>query len=225
MKLTTIRTSGGTRAARAEDDGTLVELPYPDVGALLLDPQWPVAAAGRAHEAMFCDRAPLLARPGKVVRVDLGRRSFHVTRPESLAGPRDAIVLSRESVAATWKAEPAVVMGRLGTIAGFSILNEVTVPWLSLGPALVTPDELPGGLRPRLALHSFVDGRPVQKTDTADLDFVALVHRVSQHVRLEPGDVVAAGCEEVPLLLSEGSVLETEIDEIGFHENVLARVM
>lgn len=228
MKLTTIRTRGGTRAARAEGDGTLVELPYPDIGALLLDPladpQWPVAPGRRVHEVMFCDRAPLLTRPGKVVRVDLARRSFRVTRPESFAGPRDAIALAQESVAATWKAELAVVIGRLGTIAGFSILNEVTVGWLSLGPALVTPDELPGGLRPRLALHSFVDGRPVQKTDTGDLDFAALVHRVAQRVRLEPGDVVAAGHDEVPLLLSEGCVLETEIHEIGFHENVVERV-
>ncbi|MEU4666658.1 fumarylacetoacetate hydrolase family protein [Amycolatopsis sp. NPDC023774] len=223
MKLTTIRTSGGTRAARTEGDGTLVELPYPDVGALLLDPQWPLATGRQTHEAMFCDRAPLLAHPGKVVRVDLDRRSFHVTRPQSLAGPRDAIVLPQGSVAVRWKVEPAAVIGRRGTIAGFSILNEVTVPWLALGPALVTPDELPGGLRPRLALHSFVDGRPVQKTDTGDLDFAALVHRVSQRVRLEPGDVVAAGHEEVPLWLCEGSVLETEIDEIGFHENVLQR--
>ncbi|MEW2505525.1 hypothetical protein ACQPXB_44470 [Amycolatopsis sp. CA-161197] len=82
MKLTTIRTRGGTRAARAEGDGTLAELPYPDIGALLLDPlvdpladpQWPVAPARRVHEVMFCDRAPLLTRPGKVVRVDLARR-------------------------------------------------------------------------------------------------------------------------------------------------------
>ena len=60
-------------------------------------------------------------------------------------------------------------------IAGFAVLNDVTMrdwqyrspmwdqgkTWeqtTPLGPYLVTPDELPGGTRPRLDLAAFVDG-------------------------------------------------------------------
>ena len=55
---------------------------------------------------------------------------------------------------------------------------EATTP---IGPVLVTPDELPGGVRPALSLTAAVDGETVQKADTSDLVFdpVALVRYVS----------------------------------------------
>ncbi|WP_326566409.1 fumarylacetoacetate hydrolase family protein [Amycolatopsis rhabdoformis] len=223
MKLTTIRTSRGTRAARAEGDGTLVELPFADVGALLRDPHWPAAADGPVHEAMFAERSALVTRPGKVVRV--GRDSVRVTRPRLLSGPRDPIVLPQETVAVWWKTELAVVIGPAGAVAGFSMLNEISeIGRLSLGPALVTPDELPGALRPRLTLCSFVDGRSVRNSAPAELDFGALVADLALRLPLDPGDVVAVARDEVPLVLNAGSVLEVEIDELGFHENALAGV-
>ena len=104
-----------------------------------------------------------------------------------------------------WEAELAVVIGGTGpaaptrtrpsrAIAGFTVLNDVTMrdwqyrttQWLQgktfeattpIGPVLVTPDELPGGVRPALQSPSTVDGETVQKADTSDLVFdpVALV--------------------------------------------------
>ena len=97
-------------------------------------------------------------------------------------------------------------------IAGFAVLNDVTMrdwqyrtqQWLQgktfehttpFGPVLVTPDELPGGVRPTLDISCTVDGDTVQKANTADLVFdpVALVEYISTIVTLRPGDVIATG--------------------------------
>ena len=117
---------------------------------------------------------------------------------DALIGPRDAIQLPPESSAVDWEAELAVVIGRTvrradendasAAIAGFCILNDVTIrdwqyrttQWLQgktfeattpLGPALVTPDELPGGVRPALQITGAVNGETVQKANTSDLVF------------------------------------------------------
>ena len=64
-----------------------------------------------------------------------------------------------------------------------------------VGPYLVTPDELPGGVRPTLEVRCAVDGELMQRDNTADLLFdpVALVEYVSTMVRLNPGDLIATG--------------------------------
>lgn len=97
-------------------------------------------------------------------------------------------------------------------IAGFEGLNDVTVrdwqyrtpQWLQgktfegstpFGSVLVTLDELPGGVRPALALRCEVDGETVQESTTADLVFdqVALARYISQIVTRHPGNVIASG--------------------------------
>jgi acylpyruvate hydrolase len=263
MKLTTIRTLSGTRAARVENDGTLVELPCPDVGELLNAPDWRAVAGsggGAIHEAMFTDRAPLVPRPGKIICVGRDNRDHvlasqvqkNLTRfamlPAVVIGSRDAITLTSEPTTADWEPLLAVVLGAPvqraseaeaeAAIAGFSIFNAVTMRngqcaragETPFGPTLVTPDEVPGGVRPRVTLRGFLDGVLVQETCTAALvlDPVALVRYLSRIVPLGPGDVIATGTpggasriggRSRPLV--EGSVLEAEIDEIGFQENVV----
>ena len=171
--------------------------------------------------------------------------------PEALVGPTDPIVLDPASAAVDWEAELAVVVGtsvRRATtaeaeaaIAGFSVLNDVTmrdwqfrsVQWLQgktfedttpFGPVLVTPDELAGGVRPRLRLTCTVDGKIVQSADTGDLVFdpVALVEYISAIVTLRPGDVIATGtpggvghARKPPRYLRDGSIVVTEIEGIG----------
>jgi acylpyruvate hydrolase len=153
MRLLTIRTSGGTRAARQEG-AQVVELPYGDVGALLASgPNWRDAAAsdGPRHPLPDVDLAPVVARPEKVICLGLNYRS-HIeemgrelpTHPtlfskfsRALIGARDPIVLPPESEMVDWEAELAFVIGRparraRGTeatraIAGFCVLNDVSV--------------------------------------------------------------------------------------------------
>ena len=176
---------------------------------------------------------------------------------DALIGPRDPIQLAPESSAVDWEAELAVVVGgtvrRAGAaeaataIAGFTVLNDVTMrdwqyrttQWLQgktfeattpIGPVLVTPDELPGGVRPALSLTAAVDGETVQKADTSDLVFdpVALVRYVSVIMTLRPGGVIATGtpggvghARKPPRYLAAGMTLTTEIGGIGRLENAV----
>ena len=174
---------------------------------------------------------------------------------EALIGAHDDIALAPESDAVDWEAELAVVVGATvrrargvhaeAAIAGFAVLNDVTMrdwqyrtpmwdqgkTWEAttpLGPFLVTPDELPGGVRPGLDLAGYVDGEQVQHANTADLVFdpVRLVEYVSTIVTLKPGDVIASGtpggvghARKPPRFLDDGSILVTEIELLGRTEN------
>ena len=179
---------------------------------------------------------------------------------EALIGPRDDIEIPPESDQVDWEAELVVVIGTQvrrasadqaeAAIAGFTVMNDVTMrdwqyrtkEWLQgktfesttpLGPVLVTPDELPGGVAPSLALSTSVNGEVMQKADTSDLVFdpVALVRFLSTIVTLKPGDVIATGtpggvghARKPARYLADGDVLVTEIEGIGRLENVARAV-
>lgn len=174
---------------------------------------------------------------------------------DTLIGATDDIVRPEETDAFDWEVELAVVIGspvrRASTaeaeqaIAGFTVLNDITCrdwqfrtrEWLQgknwdsttpVGPCLVTPDELPGGVRPALAVRLEVDGEEMQSDTTADLLFdpVALVEYVSTMVRLNPGDIIATGtpggvghARKPERYLVGGETVVAEIDGIGRLEN------
>lgn len=178
---------------------------------------------------------------------------------EALIGAHDDIELAPESAAVDWEAELGVVVGRrvrradedeaVAAIAGFTIVNDVTMrdwqyrtqQWLQgktfeattpVGPVLVTPDELPGEVRPTLTLRAEVDGETVQESRTDDLVFdpVHLVRYISTIVTLQPGDLIATGtpggvghARKPPRYLVDGSRLATEISDIGRLANVCRR--
>lgn len=174
---------------------------------------------------------------------------------DALTGPYDDIPAPEETEALDWEAELALVIGRrvrrargpeaAAAIAGFTVLNDVTCrdwqfrtrEWLQgktwdsstpIGPYLVTPDELSGGVRPALGLRLLVDGELMQSDSTGDLLFdpVALVEYVSTVIRLNPGDVIATGtpggvghARKPPRFLVGGETVVVEIDGIGRLEN------
>lgn len=178
---------------------------------------------------------------------------------EALIGGRDDIVMPPETERLDWEAELAIVVGATvrradeseaeSAIAGFTVLNDVSVrdwqtrtgQWLQgktweattpVGPVLVTPDELPGGVRPDLAISASIDGETVQSSRTANVVFdpVALVRYVSTIVTLRPGDVIATGTPAgvgmgmTPARwLAPGQVLRTEIEGIGVLHNTVRR--
>ncbi|MGY1704536.1 fumarylacetoacetate hydrolase family protein [Geodermatophilus sp. SYSU D00697] len=176
---------------------------------------------------------------------------------DTLVGSGDDIVKPPETTEFDWECELAVIIGapvRRATgaqaeaaIAGFSVLNDVTCrdwqfrtrEWLQgknweattpLGPHLVTPDELPGGVRPKLEISTRIDGETVQEDTTGDLLFdpVALVEYVSTIVTLRPGDVIATGtpggvghARTPARYLEVGQRLTTEISGLGRCENTV----
>ena len=152
MRLATIRTERGTRAARIEGD-RVVELVVPDVGVLLasgVDPA-DATASGPVHGVDEVDFAPLVPRPDKVLCLGLNYRA-HIAEmghdlPDhptvfskyaiALIGARDDIWLPRESDAVDWEAELGIVIGRpvrrasvaeaRAAIAGYTVVNDVSM--------------------------------------------------------------------------------------------------
>jgi acylpyruvate hydrolase len=170
---------------------------------------------------------------------------------DTLIGATDDIRRPDETEAFDWEVELAVVVGarvRRATteqaeaaIAGFTVLNDITCrdwqfrtrEWLQgknweattpVGPYLVTPDELPGGVRPVCDVRLSVDGEIMQTDTTGDLLFdpVALVEYVSTMIRLNPGDIIATGtpggvghARKPERYLVGGETVVAEIDGIG----------
>jgi 2-keto-4-pentenoate hydratase/2-oxohepta-3-ene-1,7-dioic acid hydratase in catechol pathway len=102
----------------------------------------------------------------------------------------------------------AAVIGAEGAIGGFTLLNEWHAPQLpgakardfaiSLGPTVVTPDEL----------------------ETAG-DWEPLLDHVGRNTLLVPGDVIAAGGELLGPFRA-GDVVEAGFEPIGTLRNVVA---
>lgn len=174
---------------------------------------------------------------------------------ETLIGAKDQISLPPETASVDWEAELVVVVGRRirrgslaeaeASIAGFSIMNDVsmrdwqhrTTQWMQgknwehstpVGPCLVTPDELPGGLRPDVQITTEVNGELMQEARTGDLVFdpVELIRYVSTIVTLNPGDVIATGtpggvgaARTPPRYLSPRDEVTCTIEGVGMLRN------
>ncbi len=170
---------------------------------------------------------------------------------DCLIGATDDIVRPDETAEFDWEAELTIVIGKpvrraseqeaADAIAGFTALNDAscrdwqfrTREWTQgknwdsstpVGPVLVTPDELPGGVRPALRIGATLNGEVVQDDTTADLVFdpVALVQYVSTMIRLNPGDMIATGtpggvghARKPPRYLVPGDEIVVEIEGIG----------
>ena len=178
---------------------------------------------------------------------------------DTLIGAGDEILLPPETDELDWEVELAVVVGTSvrradaaqaeAAIAGFTVLNDITCrdwqfrtrEWLQgknwdsstpVGPYLVTPDELPGGVRPELDVRLSVDGEVMQSDTTADLlfDSVALVQYVSTMIRLNPGDIIATGtpggvghARTPRRYLVGGETVVAEIAGLGRVENLVVK--
>ncbi|HLT67608.1 MAG TPA: fumarylacetoacetate hydrolase family protein [Microbacterium sp.] len=177
--------------------------------------------------------------------------------PNTVVGPHDEVKIPRNSTKTDWEVELAIVIGKRASyldgpeqsidhIAGFTIANDLSErewqieisggqwckgksgPGFSpLGPWLVTPDEVDHA---DLRLRSFVNGEPRQYSSTSDLifDVPYIVWHLSQHLALEPGDVIMTGTPEGVALsgrfpyLKAGDVVELEIDGLGAQRQVFA---
>lgn len=141
--------------------------------------------------------------------------------PSCIVGPRDDIVIPRQSRKTDWEVELAIVIGQRGSylslreapsvIAGYCICNDLSErefqierggTWTKgkgcptfgpLGPWLVTPDEIKDVQK--LPMWLDVNGRRMQTGNTATMIFPVayLVSYISQFMALEPGDVITTG--------------------------------
>jgi 2-keto-4-pentenoate hydratase/2-oxohepta-3-ene-1,7-dioic acid hydratase in catechol pathway len=168
------------------------------------------------------------------------RPELFLKTPNCVSAHGDAIVLPPERERVEFEAEFAVVVGAqcwaidpdeaMDYVAGFTCVNdvsnrndqEVERNWvrgkafdasLPMGPALATPGEIPEDTTLTLRLN----GELRQETTRSMLLFSVekLLADVSELVTLEPGDVVATGTPFGPDALSEGDVVEVEIEGVG----------
>jgi acylpyruvate hydrolase len=168
-------------------------------------------------------------------------------------GPYDDIALRSVSGSFDWEAELGVVVAAplrdasedeaRQAIAGYTLINDVTArdwqgrtsQWFlgknfdhtsPVGPALVTPDELPhdkyGNVDVEICCE--VNGELRQSARTSDLVFTVptLLSYLSRCISLRPGDVIATGtpggvgaASNPPSFLQPGDAVVVRADGIG----------
>jgi len=190
---------------------------------------------------------------------------FYYSHTGSLYGPDATIHYPRGSQELDFELELACVIGRAGRdilageaesyIAGYTILNDWSARDIqrqemgvglgpakgkdfatSLGPYLVTPDELADVYedgRHHLAMVARINGTEVSRgnADTLYFTFAQMIERASQTVTLQPGDVIGSGTvgtgcllelgTEVHRWLQPGDVVELEIERLGALRNTI----
>lgn len=125
-------------------------------------------------------------------------------------------------------------------IAGYTIMNDVTArdwqrrdmaqahPWFMsksldtfgpMGPCVTLPDEIQEPCE--LALSLKVNGKVRQRSNTRHMIFniPELIHRLSRHLTLEPGDVISTGTPDGISPLQPGDVMEAKVEGIGVLRN------
>lgn len=194
--------------------------------------------------------------------------AFYFSNPGSICGPDDSVAAPPGSDALDYELEVACVIGRGGRdipaadaaahVFGYTIVNDWSARDLqraemsvglgpakgkdfatSLGPWLVTPDELEAASEGRpgvyhLAMTARVNGVERSRGNLADLhySFGEMIARASAGVELHPGDVIASGTVGGGCLLEltagqgpwlqPGDVVELEVERLGVLRNAVA---
>jgi 2-keto-4-pentenoate hydratase/2-oxohepta-3-ene-1,7-dioic acid hydratase in catechol pathway len=152
---------------------------------------------------------------------------FYFSNPAGVRGPREEVAISPGSDKFDYELEVAAVVGRGGSnlspeeaeanIAGYLVFGDWSARDLqfremaqhlgpakgkdsatSMGPVLVTPDELVpwrGGSRLRLEMRASVNGVDYSAGNLGDLywSFGQMMAYASRGTRLTPGDVIGSG--------------------------------
>jgi 2-keto-4-pentenoate hydratase/2-oxohepta-3-ene-1,7-dioic acid hydratase in catechol pathway len=188
---------------------------------------------------------------------------FYFTNPAAIRGPDEEIPISPGCEAFDYEVEVAAVVGRAGSdltpaeaeerIAGYTVFcdwsardvqaRESTIGLgpakgkdgaTSIGPALVTPDELEpyrSGKGYRLAMRGSVNGRDLGGGSWADIhwSFGQMLAYASRGTELRPGDVIGSGTVGTGCLLElsglhgserypwlrPGDVVTVEVERLG----------
>ena len=163
---------------------------------------------------------------------------FYFTNPAAVLGPGDEVAVPEDTEELDYELEVAAVIGVecadvapgdwLGVVAGFTVMNDWSARDLqrremalglgpakgkdfatSLGPVLVTPEELLDEVGvPRATMVARVNGQEWSRGELADLHFGwgALVAHASRATRLRPGDVIGSGTVGTGCILELGLV-------------------
>jgi len=222
------------------------ELPDVDLLPVIPDPD-SIVCIGLNYEEHRAETArPVAAYPTIFLRL-----------VESLQAHGKPLLIPRESDQLDYEGELALIVGRAGRriaeadawnhIAGVSCANDASVrDWqyhthqfapgknfpltASVGPALVTTDELPQDKVMRIQTR--VNGQLRQHAATSQMIFSVprIIAYISTFMTLAPGDVILTGTpggvgakRKPPLWLGNGDVVEIDIEHVGVLRNVCSK--
>ena len=237
--LASFFTGGGS--AREHDEYALE-----DVRLLPPVPRPPSVRDAYAFEEHVRNAARVTGRPG-VPAEWYELPVFYFSNPAAIYGPDDEIPFPAGSEELDFELEVAAVIGDPSTdvIGGFTIMNDWSARDLqrkemkvglgpakgkdfatSLGPMVVTPDEL-GDLR--LEMVARVNGEERSRGNLGDMyhSWEAILERASANTQLVPGDVIGSGTVGTGCILEQGDgrwlqagdVVELEVEGIGVLRN------
>ncbi|MDQ3824137.1 MAG: fumarylacetoacetate hydrolase family protein [Actinomycetota bacterium] len=174
---------------------------------------------------------------------------FYFSNPAAIYGPEDDVPYPDGTAELDYELEVAAIVGGNGAIGGFTVMNDWSARDLqraemkvglgpakgkdfatSLGPVVVTPDEL-GDLR--LEMVARVNGEERSRGNLGDMyhSWEAIVAHAGRNTVLRPGDVLGSGTVGSGCILEHGDgrwlrpgdVVELEVDGIGVLRNAVAR--
>jgi fumarylacetoacetate (FAA) hydrolase len=239
QSLASFFTGGGS--AREHDEYALE-----DVRLLAPVPRPPSVRDAYAFEEHVKNAARVTGRPG-VPKEWYEIPVFYFSNPAAIYGPDDEIPYPAGSAELDYELEVAAVIGADGAVGGFTIMNDWSARDLqrqemkvglgpakgkdfatSLGPVVVTPDEL-GDLR--LEMVARVNGEERSRGNLGDMyhSWEAIVARAAANTQLVPGDVIGSGTVGTGCILEHGDgrwlqpgdEVELEVDGIGALRNVI----
>ena len=153
-------------------------------------------------------RAPVLHPPS--VRIFSRDGDFSFANPASIHGPGDVVYVPEGADGIVPVARLAAIVGAEGAVGGYTLMNDWDAPALhgakaldfaiSLGPIVVTPDEL-----------------------DVEADFHQLFTHAAANTRLLPGDVIAAPGGQRKELVRAGDVAEVGMEPFGTLRNVIGQ--
>jgi fumarylacetoacetate (FAA) hydrolase len=173
---------------------------------------------------------------------------FYFSNPAAIYGPDDDVPCPDGSAELDYELEVAAIIGADGAIGGFTVMNDWSARDLqreemkvglgpakgkdfatSLGPVVVTPDEL-GDLR--LEMVARVNGEERSRGNLGDMyhSWEAIVAHAARNTTLRPGDVLGSGTVGTGCILEQGDgrwlrpgdVVELEVEGIGVLRNTVS---
>jgi 2-keto-4-pentenoate hydratase/2-oxohepta-3-ene-1,7-dioic acid hydratase in catechol pathway len=183
--------------------------------------------------------------------------SLFIRFPESFTGPDMPLIRPPESTHLDYEGEIVLVIGKGGRrirpeswaehVMGYTIGNEGTIrDWVrhgkfnvtpgknwdrtgSIGPWIVTADEVPGGAAMRVTTRVNGEERQSDTTDRLMFPFGRILEYVSTFCTLAPGDIIFTGTPtgagarfDPPRFLVPGDTVEVEVPGIGVLRNGVA---
>jgi fumarylacetoacetate (FAA) hydrolase len=170
---------------------------------------------------------------------------FYFSNPASIYGPDVDVPYPDGTAALDYELEVAAIVGADGAIGGFTIMNDWSARDVqarelkvglgpakgkdfatSLGPVVVTPDELDGSAG---AMVARVNGEERSRGDLSTMHhgWDVLLETAGRNTRLLPGDVIGSGTVGSGCILEagderwlqRGDVVELEVEGIGVLRN------